>query len=139
MHNIINNIRRNMQIVILDASETSRMKTEALLNELNVLSSHIYSYDNSEDAMEFIEDEGADIVFSSLELEDPDGVSFTDLLLQKYPDMVSKLFITSCSPTSERFHELKEVGAKRFINKPIKEDVFKHFISREIGRLASVS
>lgn len=124
-----------MHIVILDASETSRMKTEDLLYELDVLSSQIYSYDNSDEAMEFIDDEGADLIFSSLELADSDGVSFTDLLLQKYPQMVSRLFITSSSKESSRFHEIKEVGAKRFINKPIKEDLFKHFVQHEIRKI----
>ena len=124
-----------MNIVILDAGETSRIRTEDLLTDLHVLAEDIYSFDNAEEALEFIDDEGAHLVFSSLELADIDGVSFTDILLHKYPKMVSKLFITSSSRNSSHFQEFKEVGAKRFIHKPIKEDYFKHFISREINKL----
>jgi response regulator RpfG family c-di-GMP phosphodiesterase len=127
-----------MNIVILDASETSRIRTEDLLTDLKVLADDIYSFDNAEEALEFIDDEGAHIVFSSLELTDIDGISFTDILLRKYPKMVSKLFITSSSKDSHHFQEFKEVGAKRFINKPIKEDHFKHFISREINKISGL-
>ena len=126
-----------MKIVILDASETSRIRTEDLLTDLSVLAQDIYSFDNAEEALEFITDEGSDLVFSSLALTDSDGISFTDLLLHKYPKMVSKLFITSSSKDSQHFQEFKEVGAKRFINKPIKEDYFKHFISHEINKILS--
>jgi len=127
-----------MNIVILDASETSRIRTEDLLTDLDVLADDIHSFDNAEEALGFIEDEGAHIVFSSLELTDIDGVSFTDILLRKYPKMVSRLFITSSSKDSHHFQEFKEVGAKRFINKPIKEDYFKHFISREINKISNL-
>jgi len=124
-----------MNIVILDASETSAMKTEELLNDINVSSVDIYTFDNGEDALEFIEEEGADIIFSSLELVDMDGVSFTDILLRKSPRIVSKLFITSSSKHSEHFKEVKEVGAKRFIHKPIDEKYFKHFIIPEVNKI----
>jgi len=126
-----------MKVVILDASETSRIRTEDLLTDLDVLAQDVYSFDNAEEALDFITDEGADIVFSSLALADMDGVSFTDILLHKFPNMVSKLFITSSSKDKQHFQEFKEVGAKRFINKPIKEDHFKHFISREINKITS--
>jgi response regulator RpfG family c-di-GMP phosphodiesterase len=124
-----------MKIVILDASETSRIKTEDLLTDINVPSVDIYSFDNGGDALEFISDEGADIIFLSLELVDMDGVSFTDILLHKFPKMVSKLFITSSSHHSEHFKEVKEVGAKRFINKPINEEYFKHFVIPEVNKI----
>jgi response regulator RpfG family c-di-GMP phosphodiesterase len=124
-----------MKIVILDASETSRIKTEDLLTDINVSSVDIYSFDNGADALEFISEEGANIIFSSLELVDMDGVSFTDILLHKFPKMVSKLFITSSSHHSESFKEVKEVGAKRFINKPINEEYFKHFVIPEVNKI----
>ena len=126
-----------MKIVILDASETSRIRTEDLLTDLKVLAQDIYSFDNAEEALEFITDESPDLVFSSLSLTDSDGVSFADLLLYKFPKMVSKLFITSSSKDSQHFQEFKEVGVKRFIHKPIKEDYFKHFISHEINKILS--
>jgi len=127
-----------MNIVILDAGETSRIRTEDLLTDLNVSVDDIYSFNNAEEALEFIDDEGANIIFASLELTDTDGISFTDILLHKYPKMVSKLFITSSSKDSHHFQEFKEVGAKRFIHKPIKEDYFKHFISREINKISGL-
>ncbi len=124
-----------MKIVIVDASETACIRTEGLLTDLNVLAQDIYCFDNAEEALEFIDDESADLVFTSLALADTDGISFTDILLRKYPKMVSRLFITSSSKESDHFQEFKEVGAKRFIHKPIKEDYFKHFISHEINKI----
>ena len=78
-----------MNIVILDAGETSRIRTEDLLTDLDVLADDIYSFDNAEEALDFIDDEGANMIFTSLELADLDGISFTDILLRKYPKMVS--------------------------------------------------
>ena len=124
-----------MKIIIIDASAFSRDRTEELLNDMNVSSADIYAFDNGEEALELIDESDVDIIFTSLELDEMDGVSFTDILLHKYPDMVSKLFITLSSLDSQHFQEVKEVGAKRFINKPIDVDYFKHFISKEIDKI----
>ncbi|QSZ41586.1 response regulator [Sulfurimonas aquatica] len=124
-----------MKILILDASELSRDRTEKLLCSMGVLCSDIYTFDNGEDALEFIDDYSVDLLFSSLELSKMDGVSFADIFLHKFPNMVSRLFITSSSQGGESFQEVKEVGAKRFIKKPIDEKYFQHFISKEIDKI----
>lgn len=124
-----------MNIIILDASETARLKVEELLNDIKVDSYNIHSYENSNEALEFIEDKGADLIMSSVELKGMDGVSFVDMILYKYPKMISKLFIMSGSPESSSFKEIKEIGAKRFIKKPINEEYFKHFIIPEINKI----
>ena len=64
-----------------------------------------------------------------------DGVSFVDMILYKYPKLISKLFIMSSSTESSVFKEIKLVGAKRFIKKPINEEYFRHFIIPEINKI----
>ena len=64
-----------------------------------------------------------------------DGVTFVELILSNYPTLVSRLFIITSQKDSEHVHEIKEVGAKRFIRKPINEETFKHFIIPEIKKI----
>ena len=124
-----------MNIVILDASVTARTKIEDLLLEMGVPSSDIYAFEDGAEALDFIREDGADLIFSALEMPTMDGVSFTDLLLREYPLLVSKLFIVSSAKNSDQFAEVKEVGAKRFINKPIDEEYFRHFVAHEINKI----
>lgn len=124
-----------MEIIILDASETARIKVEELLNDINIESHNIQSFENSNEALEYIEDSGVDLIISSVEVKGMDGVSFVDMILYKYPKLISKLFIMSSSTESSVFKEIKLVGAKRFIKKPINEEYFRHFIIPEINKI----
>ena len=55
-----------MEIIILDASETARIKVEELLNDINIDSHNIQSFENSNEALEYIEDSGVDLIISSV-------------------------------------------------------------------------
>jgi two-component SAPR family response regulator len=70
-----------LNIIILDASETARIKVEELLNDINIDSHNIQSFENSNEALEYIEDSGVDLIISSVELAGMDGVSFVDMIL----------------------------------------------------------
>lgn len=124
-----------MDIIILDASSTARTKIESLLFEMGVDSDDIHQFEDGAEALDFVRDYGADLIFSALEMTTMDSISFTHLLLTEYPHLVSKLFIVSSAKNSEHFTEVKEVGAKRFINKPIDEEYFRHFITHEISKI----
>lgn len=124
-----------MDIIILDASSTARTKIENLLLEMGVELDDIHQFEDGAEALEYIREYEADLIFSALEMSTMDGVSFTHLLLTEYPHLVSKLFIVSSAKNSEQFEEVKEVGAKRFINKPIDEEYFRHFVTHEISKI----
>jgi len=124
-----------VNILILDASITARTKIEDLLLEMGVSADDIQAFEDGAEALDFVREYGADLIFSSLEMPTMDGVSFTHLLLTEYPKLVSKLFIVSSAKSHEHFEEVKEVGAKRFINKPIDEEYFRHFVTHEINKI----
>lgn len=131
--------RNNMKIVILDNSTTVCLKIEELLEEMaqesDDLDLDINIYENAAEALEFIKENEMDLVFSSIETEPIDGVSFVESLLVSNPQYKSKLFIVTSQSRTDHFEEIKDVGAKRFIRKPINEDYFKHHIIPEVNKV----
>jgi len=124
-----------MTIVVLDASTTVRQKIEKLILDFDCDDVDIVLFSDGAEAFDYIESEDVDIVFSSIENEGLDGVSFVDLLLRKKPYMVSKLFIVTSQKDSDTIQEIKDVGAKRFIRKPINEEYFRHHIYPEMKKI----
>ena len=124
-----------MKIVILDSSSTVRSKIEDLLNEMNFDNLDTNHFDNGHDALDFIDEYSVDLIFSSIELNEMDGATFIDHILRRNPNLVSHLFIVTSHKDGEQLAEVKEVGAKRFIHKPINEEYFKHFIIPEIDKI----
>ena len=124
-----------MNIVVLDASSTARNKIEDLLVKMGFEDVDIHLFEDGEQALDFVRQEGADIIFSSLEADGIDGITFVDIILQENPAIVSKLFIVTSQTASEGFSDVKGVGAKRFIKKPINSEYFNHMIVPEIDRV----
>lgn len=124
-----------MNIIVLDGSLIARLKIEELLVNMGIDNTQIHLFDNGQEALEFYKNHGADLVFSSLQAYELDGISFADLLLRENPKIVSKLFIVSAEENRENYEEIKGVGAKRFIKKPINEEYFNHFIIPEINKV----
>jgi len=124
-----------MIIIILDASSTVRAKIEDLLLEMGCNASDVNQFEDGEKALEFNELNEADLIFSAIETEGMDGVTFVDLILRKNPNIVSKLFIVTSQVHTEHIQDIKDVGAKRFIKKPINDTSFNHFITSEINKI----
>ncbi len=124
-----------MTILVLDASVTVRTRIRELLLELDSNNLDIELFENAEKVLDFMEDNEVDLLFSSIETFGIDGVSFVDTLLRHNPAFVSKLFIVTSQNNSDAFASIKDVGAKRFIKKPINEKYFKHFVIPEINKI----
>ena len=125
-----------MTILILDASSTVRNKIHDLLMELDPENIDVESFEDGSEALEFIHDNNVDLVFSAIETVGLDGITFVDILLRDKPKLVSKLFVVTSQKNNESVEEIKGVGAKRFIRKPIIEEHFKHFVVPEINRIS---
>jgi CheY-like chemotaxis protein len=95
----------------------------------------IYPFENGESALDFIKQEGADLIFTAIETEGIDGVTFVDLILREKPKLVSKLFVMTSQVDSEHFNDIKGVGAKRFFKKPINAEHFNHFVVPEVKKV----
>jgi len=124
-----------MTSLILDASATVRNKIHDLLLELDSEHMDIETFEDGSEELEFIQENDVDLVFSAIETTGLDGISFVDMVLRDNPKIVSKLFIVTSQKNTENLEEMKGVGAKRFIRKPINEEHFRHFIVPEIHRI----
>ena len=124
-----------MTILVLDASTTVSTKIHDILMDMDSDNIDVECFEDGEAALEFIEENDVDLVFSAIETIGLDGISFVDIILRDNPSLVSKLFIVTSQKDTEHFEDIKGVGAKRFIRKPINENHFKHFIIPEINKI----
>ncbi len=123
-----------MNIMIVEPSEVSRAVIENTLMKLGVKSGDINLFVDGGDAIAFAREEGADLLFTVLNLPGMDGIDFIDIILKEQPELVSRLFVLS-SNDKDALDDVKDIGAKRFIRKPINEDYFKHFVGPEIEKM----
>jgi CheY-like chemotaxis protein len=123
-----------MDIMIVDPSELSRNVIEDLLMKMGVPGVSIHLFVDGEHALEHVRENSVDLVFTSLSLAEVDGIDLIDIMLREDPEIASKLFVLSSSD-KEAFDDVKGIGAKRFIKKPINRDYFIHFIQPEVEKL----
>ncbi|MDB2563015.1 response regulator [Sulfurimonas sp.] len=124
-----------MTILVVDASLTVRMKIHDLLEEVDSQNIEIECFEDASEALEYTKENDVDLMFSGIETEGLDGVTFVDMILRDDPKFVSKMFIVTSQKDTEHFEDIKGVGAKRFIKKPINEEYFKHFVIPEINKI----
>ena len=123
-----------MTIIVLDASLTVRTKIQELLLDIDSENLEIELYEDARDALDYIRETKVDLIFSSIETVGMDGASFIDILLRDSPNLISKLFIVTSQSKNENVENIKDAGAKRFIKKPINEELFKHLVAPEIKK-----
>jgi len=124
-----------MNIIILDDSLTIRMIIESLLEELGVDEDEIYSFDEGSKALKFIEENGADIVFSDINMPHMSGFKFAELVFEMMPQLQRTFFAISGSESRKAYQDMKAVGVHHFMKKPIKAGYFRHFILPEIIKI----
>ena len=123
-----------MNVAIIDPSELSRIVIEDMLMKLGVKALDIHLFIDGENAIEYIREHDPDLLFTTVSLPGLDGVDLVDIILREKPALVAKLFVLSSSE-NEVFDSMKEVGAKRFIKKPINTEYFEHFVKPEVEKL----
>jgi len=121
-----------MKIVILDDSMTIRMILESFLEDLGVEDDEINMFENGYEALDFIKINGADIVFSDINMPDMSGYEFAMLVLEVYPELKSSFFAISGDENRSAFIKMKNSGVHRFLRKPINSEYFRHFVQPEI-------
>jgi len=123
-----------MKIVILDDSPTIRMIIESHLEDLGVRDDEMFSFENGFDALEFIEKNGADLVFSDINMPKMSGYEFAYMLFIENPHLKNSIFGISGDENKESYKKMKQIGVRRFLKKPINAEHFKHFIKPEIQK-----
>ena len=121
-----------MKIVILDDSLTIQMFIESYLEELGVQENEVFSFKSGIEALKFIKSQGADIVFSDINMPIMSGYDFARELFIMKPSLKSSFFAISGDESRESYMKMKLNGAKRFIKKPINIEHFNHFVAPEI-------
>lgn len=121
-----------MKIVILDDSLTVRMIIESFLEDFGVQDDEMFSFENGHEAVEFIKQNGADIVFTDINMPKMDGYEFAKQVFELIPDVKSSFFAVSGEESHESYSNMKKVGVQRFLKKPINDAHFKHFVIPEI-------
>nr|WP_321268619.1 response regulator [uncultured Sulfurimonas sp.] len=121
-----------MKIIILDDSLTIRIVIESFLEDFGVKEDEIFSFENAYEALEFIKNNGADIIFSDINMPEMNGYEFAKEVFKVIPNIKSSFFAVSGDENLESFANMKKVGAKRFLKKPISSEHFKHFVEPEI-------
>ena len=124
-----------MKIIVLDDSLTIRMIIESMLEELDVDENDIYSFDNGYTALDFIKLNGADIIFSDINMPYMDGYEFAILVFEILPKLKSSFFAVSGEESRDSFLKMKKSGVHRFMKKPINIEYFKHFVKPEIEKI----
>lgn len=124
-----------MHIIILDNSSTVRSKIEDLLLEMGFNNLDINLFDDAEKALEYSKENDIDLIFSSIETAGIDGITFVDSLLRNNPKHKRHLFIVTSQKYTDHVEEIREIGAKRFILKPINDEYFNHFVKQEIDTI----
>lgn len=123
-----------MKIIILDDSFTVRMIIESFLEDLGVSDEEIVSLENGFDALEYIQRNGADIVFSDINMPKMDGYEFASSLFKVRKDLQNSFFAISGDESRESYRKMKKVGVHRFLKKPIDSEHFNHFLIPEINK-----
>jgi len=124
-----------MKIIILDDSMTVRIIIESLLEELDVDEKDIFSFANGYEALDFIKINGADIIFSDINMPYMNGYEFALLVFKILPNLKSSFFAVSGDESRENFLKMKKSGVHRFVKKPISMEYFKHFVTPEIVKI----
>lgn len=84
-----------MKIIILDDSMTVRLIISSLLEELKINEDEIHTFDNGYTALDFIKINGADIIFSDINMPYMDGYEFASLVFEILPELKSSFFAVS--------------------------------------------
>lgn len=124
-----------MKIVVLDDSTTVLLTMRVLLEDLGIESDEIFTFEDGYKALSFIEKNGADIIFSDINMPGMNGFEFVEKLLEVSAKFVSVLFVVSGDDTGHSIGQMKKVGGKRFIRKPINSKHFNHFVLPEINKI----
>lgn len=124
-----------MKIVVLDDSKTVLLTMRVLLEDLGVEDENIFLFEDGYQALAYIEKNGADIIFSDINMPGMNGFEFVQKLLDVSAKFVSVLFVVSGDDTGHSIAQMKKVGGKRFIRKPISSKHFNHFVLPEINKI----
>ena len=127
-----------MKIVVLNNSETMKLTIDTFLKEFHVKNSEVYSFENGYEALDFIKINGADIIFSDIEMPYMQGFEFAEMVFKVIPDLKNSFFAISGDESHDSYEKMEKNGVHHFLKKPVSYEVFKNFILPEILKIRFV-
>ncbi len=121
-----------MKIVILDDSTKTRVVIESFLEDFGVQDSEVFLYENGYEALDFIKQNGVDIIFSNINMPYMSGFEFAELVFKVLPDLKSSFFAISGDENRDNYIRMEKIGVHRFLKKPINYEHFKNCILPEV-------
>ena len=123
-----------MNIIVLDDSLTIQLTISAMLEDLGVDEDDIHLFKDGREALDYIARDGADIIFTDIQMPGMTGYEFVQQLIAISEHYVPKLFVISGDDDGECTKRMKGIGARRFIPKPISLERFNHFVKPELEK-----
>ena len=123
-----------MIIVILNDSSTMHRAIESFLKEFDIKDNEVYSFTNGE-ALDFIKINGADIIFSDINMPYMDGFEFAEIVFKVVPDLRNSFFAIRGDENRESFLRMRHKWVHRFLKKPFDIEIFEYFILPEIMKV----
>jgi len=117
-----------MNIVVVDDSLTVRLTIEAFLEDLGVEDGEIVSFEDARDAIEYIENNEVNIIFSDMYMPNMDGFEFAEKIFEYNEKYRSIFFIISGEENYEQYKKMKKIGVTKFIRKPLNFKKIEHFV-----------
>ena len=110
-----------LKAVVIDDEEINLLLFEGYIKELGM---EVLLFDNSNDGLKYLEQNGADLVYVDYMMPDMDGVELIKKF-RKIHKTTPVIMITSTSDDEALMLQALDVGATEFLTKPIRPFEFK--------------
>jgi len=124
-----------MKIIILNNSSDMQETIVSFLKKFKIANNEIFTFDNGFEALDFIKRNGADIVFSDIEMPYMEGFEFAEIVLKLHPKLKNSFFAISSDENYDSYKKMEKNGVHRFLKKPIDYRIFEDFMMPEILRV----
>jgi CheY-like chemotaxis protein len=106
---------------------------ETLAKAAQVLGHQAILASTGQEALKVAAEQAPDLIFTDMRLPDTDGIALIDLLLRQEATAKIPMFVLSASPAEDAVERTQAVGARAYLNKPIRLqtliDIIREFTS----------
>ncbi|WP_158769372.1 response regulator [Paraglaciecola sp. L1A13] len=106
----------DLSIILVEPSDTQRKIISTLLHEENV--KNVFAVSNVKEAIEAIDQQGGDLVVSSMYLEDGTGLDILKSIKQSSIHCALPFMLVSSESSSQKLEEFKQAGVAAILPKP---------------------
>ena len=123
-----------MKYILLDDEERALNLLNILLRRIDLINKEddIHPFSDSEDALNFIRKEGADILFLDIEMPEINGLDFADMLRAEMEEPPEIIFVTAYP---EYALEAWNTGAVGYVLKPYSSVQIRTVLERTLKRV----